>query len=61
MLYFASASWKFDKDQLCFDIDGSRFAESKFHYKMKYTITELSNNKMILKKKNVELKEEKKT
>ena len=60
MLYFQSATWRLDTNSIVFDIKGGRIAESTFHYIMTYEITSNVNGKMNLKKKEVQLNEEKK-
>jgi hypothetical protein len=59
MLYFDAASWKLDFKDLVFDVKGGRFAESKFHYKMTYSISLLTKGMMVLRLVKTELKEEK--
>ena len=57
MLYFSKADWKLEGADIKFVISGGRFAESKFEYIMTYTVSACTNEKLVLKKKEV-LKDE---
>jgi hypothetical protein len=59
MLYFDTASWALDLYNVTFDIRGGRLAESKFHYKMTYSVSLLSKGMLVLQLARTELKEEK--
>jgi hypothetical protein len=60
MLYFDAATWKLNFKDVIVDISGGRIAESKFHYKMTYSVSLLSKGMLVLKLEKTELKEEKK-
>ena len=58
MLFFEKANWTLDKNIISFDIKGGRIDESKFEYKITYTISAISKQSIILKKKETILFEE---
>lgn len=58
-LYFNAATWKADKKEITFNINGGHVVSNTFHYNMSYTINSISKNKILLKKASVILFEEK--